>query len=155
MRLQFGLQASPIRPRPREDVTHLVQIGGPSVEEDYYRQAAAAGATTVVFHGGWKGGKGEEWGGWYKRPTAELLDLLDEVGVETYVILDGGWGEDILYRHLDRFKAAAPERFIHYGGIPWSYWPEHGDRFGEWAAGRLREQVARGALELLATSAPS
>jgi predicted TIM-barrel fold metal-dependent hydrolase len=84
-------------------------------------------------------------GGWDQRPVSELLDVLDQARVRTYVDLDGGWGEDILHRHLDTIKAAAPERFIMFGGVDWSAWPEHGDRFGEWAAGRLRAQAARGA----------
>ncbi len=44
---------------------------------------------------------GEEFGGsWENRPVHELLDVLDESRVELLVDLDGGWGEDILYRHL-------------------------------------------------------
>jgi predicted TIM-barrel fold metal-dependent hydrolase len=50
-----------------------------------------------------------------------------------------------LNRHLDHFKNAAPERFMIFGGVDWSQWSEHGDRFGEWAAERLRAQQARGA----------
>ena len=84
-------------------------------------------------------------GGWDKRPVAELLDVLDEAGVRTFVDLDGGWGEDILHRHLDHFKAAAPERFQVFGGVDWAAWAEQGDGFGEWAAVRLRAQAARGA----------
>jgi predicted TIM-barrel fold metal-dependent hydrolase len=84
-------------------------------------------------------------GGWDKRAVSELLDKLDEAHVRAYVDLDGGWGEDILHRHLDHFKAAAPDRFFVFGGIDWSAWAEQGDNFGEWAAKRLREQAARGA----------
>lgn len=84
-------------------------------------------------------------GGWVNRPVDELLDVLDEADVEILVDLDGGWGEDILDRHLDHFKAAAPERFIHFGGVDWSKYPEHKDGFGEWAAKRFRAQVERGA----------
>jgi predicted TIM-barrel fold metal-dependent hydrolase len=84
-------------------------------------------------------------GGWDKRPVRQLLDEMDQAGIERLVDLDGGWGEEILYRHLDLFKNAAPERFLVYGGVDWSTWEEHGDRFGEWAAARLREQAARGA----------
>jgi predicted TIM-barrel fold metal-dependent hydrolase len=84
-------------------------------------------------------------GGWDRRPVAELLAVLDQAGVQTYVDLDGGWGEDILHAHLDHFKAAAPERFVIFGGVDWPAWAEHGDCFGEWAAARLREQAARGA----------
>ena len=84
-------------------------------------------------------------GGWDQRPVSELLDQLDEAGVFAYVDLDGGWGEDILHRHLDNIKAHAPERFFMFGGVDWSQWATHGDRFGEWAAARFRQQVARGA----------
>jgi predicted TIM-barrel fold metal-dependent hydrolase len=84
-------------------------------------------------------------GGWDARPVAELLDVLDAAGVQWLVDLDGGWGEAILHAHLDHFKAAAPERFQVFGGVDWAAWPAHGDRFGEWAAARLRTQAARGA----------
>ncbi len=84
-------------------------------------------------------------GGWDRRPVAELLDALDQAGVRGYVDLDGGWGEDILHAHLDHFKNAAPQRFQVFGGVDWSAWPEQGERFPEWAAGRLRLQAARGA----------
>lgn len=84
-------------------------------------------------------------GGWSRRPVGELLEALDRAGVYVYVDLDGGWGERILHERLDTFKATAPERFRIFGGVDWSAWPEHGDRFGEWAATRLRAQAARGA----------
>ena len=84
-------------------------------------------------------------GGWDQRPVSELLAVLDEAGVRALVDLDGGWGEALLERHLDHFKAAAPERFQIFGGVDWSAWREQGDGFGDWAAGRLRAQAARGA----------
>jgi hypothetical protein len=84
-------------------------------------------------------------GGWDERPVSALLDQLDEAGVRVYVDLDGGWGEAVLDAHLRHFKEAAPERFRVLGGVDWSQWPEHGDGFGDWAAGRLRAQAARGA----------
>jgi len=84
-------------------------------------------------------------GGWDERPVSELVDKLDEAGVRRYVDLDGGWGEAVLHRHLDRIKNHAPDRFCMFGGVPWEAWADKGDRFGEWAAARLREQVARGA----------
>src|SRR5437016_12748678 len=79
-------------------------------------------------------------GDWEKRPLTELLDVLDQADVRFFVDLDGGWGEDILHRHLDLFKAKAPDRFAVFGGVNWSAWLEHGNRFGEWAAQRLRTQ---------------
>jgi predicted TIM-barrel fold metal-dependent hydrolase len=84
-------------------------------------------------------------GGWDRRPVPLLLETLDQAGVRLYVDLDGGWGEDILNRHLDYFKAAAPERFQIFGGVNWLAWSEQGNHFGEWAASRLRLQAARGA----------
>ena len=84
-------------------------------------------------------------GGWDQRPTSELLERLDEAGVIHYVDLDGGWGEDLLNRHLDQFKAVAPERFSIFGGIDWSQWQSLGNAFPEWAAKRLTTQKERGA----------
>ena len=84
-------------------------------------------------------------GGWEKRPASEVLDVLDEAGVSIYVDLDGGFSEHYLHHHLDHFKAVAPERFRIFGGVNWAAWPEQGDRFGQWAAGQLRAQAARGA----------
>jgi predicted TIM-barrel fold metal-dependent hydrolase len=89
---------------------------------------------------------GEEFGGgWCNRPLEELLDCLDQSGVHLLVDLDGGWGETILQQRLDKYKAGAPQRFMCFGGVDWEAWSEHGERFGEWAAARLREQVAWGA----------
>jgi len=84
-------------------------------------------------------------GGWDNKPLDELLDLLDEAGVVHYVDLDGGWGEDILLRHLDYFKAKAPERFQIFGGVDWSKWESMGNKFPDWAAGRLKVQKDAGA----------
>jgi predicted TIM-barrel fold metal-dependent hydrolase len=89
---------------------------------------------------------GEDFGGgWDKRPLAELLDLLDQAGVERYVDLDGGWGEHLLNSHLDHFKAPAPDRFLVFGGVDWSQWSDRKDAFPEWAASRLKVQRERGA----------
>jgi predicted TIM-barrel fold metal-dependent hydrolase len=84
-------------------------------------------------------------GGWDEHPIEELLACLDEAHVTAYVDLDGGWGEPILEKHLDYFKAAAPERFFMFGGVDWAAWKDKGNHFGEWAAQRLRQQAARGA----------
>lgn len=110
LRWQFGLQATPIRPRPAENVTHLAQLGGPSLDEDYYRAAAGAGGKVLVFHGGWKGGgKTTEWGGWPCPPkTAEGrqrvkdgIALAHKHGLK--VCLYTGWGvlaDSDEYRHF-------------------------------------------------------
>jgi predicted TIM-barrel fold metal-dependent hydrolase len=89
---------------------------------------------------------GDEFGGgWIHWPAKDLLAVMDESGIQTLVDLDGGWGETILEQHLDHFKAVAPDRFLHFGGVEWSRWEQHGNRFGEWAAERLRAQARRGA----------
>lgn len=87
----------------------------------------------------------DEEGSWFRRPVRELLDTLDEAGVVVMVDLDGMWGEGLLNAHLDRFKQAAPDRFVMFGGVNFGAWPEHGNGFGEWAAGRMRAQAGRGA----------
>ncbi len=84
-------------------------------------------------------------GGWDQKPLTQLLDLLDSAGVVHYVDLDGGWGEDILHRHLDLFKAKAPARFTVFGGIDWNQWASRGSAFPEWAATRLAAQAEAGA----------
>lgn len=84
-------------------------------------------------------------GGWDKKPLPELLERLDRANIRQYVDLDGGWGEKLLGEHLDLFKAHAPERFRIFGGVDWSKWKELGNRFPDWAAGRLRVQAQRGA----------
>jgi predicted TIM-barrel fold metal-dependent hydrolase len=84
-------------------------------------------------------------GGWDNKPIGQLLDQLDQAGISHYVDLDGGWGEDLLNKHLDVIKAPAPDRFSIFGGIDWAKWAELGDGFGDWQAERLRVQKARGA----------
>lgn len=84
-------------------------------------------------------------GGWDLRPAAELVDVLEAAEVRHLVDLDGGWGEGLLQKHLEHFKAPYPERFSIFGGVEWDRWPEFGERFGEWAAERLRVQACWGA----------
>jgi predicted TIM-barrel fold metal-dependent hydrolase len=84
-------------------------------------------------------------GGWDQKEVPLLLEILDQAGVRVYVDLDGGWGEDILHRHLDHFKNFSPERFCIFGGVNWDEWLEKGDDFPEWAAQRLVQQKERGA----------
>ena len=84
-------------------------------------------------------------GGWDDKPISSLVDQLDEAGVVYYVDLDGGWGEDMLNKHLDLFKQPQPERFTIFGGVDWSQWQNKGTQFPEWAAGRLHAQKERGA----------
>jgi predicted TIM-barrel fold metal-dependent hydrolase len=82
---------------------------------------------------------------WCKREISEFRTVLDAAGVRYFVDLDGMYGEGVLQHRLDTFKAAIPERYAVFGGVDWSAWADHGDRFGEWAAKRLRQQVRWGA----------
>jgi hypothetical protein len=89
---------------------------------------------------------GDEFGGgWIHRPINELIEVLDQAGVEMYVDLDGGWGEDILASHIDLLKGKFPERFQVFGGINWERWSDLGDSFPDWAASRLHAQAGIGA----------
>jgi predicted TIM-barrel fold metal-dependent hydrolase len=89
---------------------------------------------------------GDEFGsGWIHRPVPELIDILDQANVKLYVDLDGGWGEDVLASHIDKFKNIYPDRFQVFGGVNWEMWRTLGDAFPEWAASRLRVQQEIGA----------
>jgi predicted TIM-barrel fold metal-dependent hydrolase len=85
------------------------------------------------------------YGDWDKKPLHQLLDRLEEVGVDKYVDLDGGWGEEIFFRHMDYFKSKYPEKFYIFGGVDWNEWVNRGDDFPDWAAGRIRTQKEAGA----------
>ena len=84
-------------------------------------------------------------GGWTDRPVSELIDCLDQAGVRLYVDLDGGWGEEVLIAHIEKFKTAYPERFQVFGGVNWEMWKSLGNAFPDWAAGRLVAQKKAGA----------
>jgi predicted TIM-barrel fold metal-dependent hydrolase len=84
-------------------------------------------------------------GGWIHRPLSAMLSTLDDLNIKTFVDLDGGLGEKTLRQHLDKLKTKAPETFKVFGGIAWDAWESLGDKFPEWAAGRVREQVGWGA----------
>ncbi len=89
---------------------------------------------------------GDEFGGgWTQRPVEELIGVLDQARVKLYVDLDGGWGENVLTAHLEKFKSAYPERFKVFGGVNWEMWKSMGDGFPDWAAERLTVQKKLGA----------
>jgi predicted TIM-barrel fold metal-dependent hydrolase len=88
---------------------------------------------------------GEFGGSWCDRDISEFTSVLDAADVVYFVDLDGMYGERVLQHRLDTIKNVLPERYAVFGGVDWSAWGEHGDRFGEWAAERLRKQVSWGA----------
>lgn len=89
---------------------------------------------------------GPEFGGnWIARPVEELVAVLDRCDIRQLVDLDGGWGEAVLDQHLAYCNERYPDRFLVFGGIDWSKWPEEENRFPDAAARRLEAQVRRGA----------
>lgn len=119
--------------------------------ETYAPQSKLVTATTVVNQpkypvvDGHNHLSNESGTGWDTKPIGQLLDRLDEAGIVQYIDLDGGWGEDILNRHLDHFKQPAPDRFKICGGVEWAKWADLGDAFPDCAARRLSVQKERGA----------
>jgi predicted TIM-barrel fold metal-dependent hydrolase len=82
-------------------------------------------------------------GDWALRPPAELIETLDESGIEMIVDLDGGQG-DALSAELERWQAAYPDRVAVFAGLDYESWAAD-PSFGETEASRLRDSVARGA----------
>ena len=98
MRLQFALQATPIRPFPAEEISHLAQLGGPVLDEEIYAALGKAGATGVVFHSGWKGARDSDWSGWPGHPSdPEQRNALKQAIALTHkhgmkAVIYTGWG---------------------------------------------------------------
>lgn len=74
---------------------------------------------------------------------AQLVARLDEMGVETMVDLDGGWGE-ALDRRLADYAGRYPGRFIHFARVDWTAALARED-LGAFAAAQLRDGIERGA----------
>lgn len=83
---------------------------------------------------------GADWGA---RPVADVIEALDEAGVQLIVDLDGGQGAWLSER-VERYQAAHPDRFRTFAGLDYEAWPSVAD-FGELEARRLEDSVARGA----------
>ena len=82
-------------------------------------------------------------GDWPRRPVAELVALMDEVGVQAIVNLDGQWG-DILRAEVARYMKPYPGRFVVFASVDYDTWARD-PQFGETEARRLRESAAAGA----------
>jgi len=81
-------------------------------------------------------------GDWCVGDVGALLALLDEVGVEAIVNLDGRWGEE-LDANLDRYDRAHPGRFATFCHVDFGLARERG--FEPKLVASLRESHARGA----------
>jgi predicted TIM-barrel fold metal-dependent hydrolase len=82
-------------------------------------------------------------GDWPTRPVSELVETMDESGIELMVDLDGQWGNE-LERELDRYVEPYPDRFVVFAGIDFATIAVDPD-FGETEARRLRASYAAGA----------
>jgi predicted TIM-barrel fold metal-dependent hydrolase len=82
-------------------------------------------------------------GDWADRPPTELIETLDESGVESVVDLDGGQG-DALSAEIERWQAAYPDRVSVFAGLDYDGWTSD-PSFGDTEAARLRDSAARGA----------
>ena len=58
-------------------------------------------------------------GGWVVEDVGALLALMDGVGVEAIVNLDGRWGAE-LEANLDRYDRAHPGRFFTFCHVDWA-----------------------------------
>jgi predicted TIM-barrel fold metal-dependent hydrolase len=87
---------------------------------------------------------GSAFGGpWAKQSAAQLLKVLDQVGVETLVNLDGGFG-DSLSRAVGHWQTPTSGRVLVFAGLDYDSWAND-DGFGLSEANRLRDSAARGA----------
>ena len=80
--------------------------------------------------------------GWCVADVGALLALLDEVGVEAIVNLDGRWGDE-LEANLDRYDRAHPARFVTFCHVDFGLATEPG--FEGRLVASLRDSHARGA----------
>ncbi|MFT4210696.1 MAG: amidohydrolase family protein [Microbacterium sp.] len=58
-------------------------------------------------------------GEWMVPDVAELVGVMDEVGVETVVNLDGLWGDEVT-ANVERYDRAYPGRFLTFCHLDWS-----------------------------------
>jgi predicted TIM-barrel fold metal-dependent hydrolase len=58
-------------------------------------------------------------GGWMIEDVPAFVALMDELGLETVVNLDGRWGEE-LEANLDRYDRAHPGRFLTFCHVDWA-----------------------------------
>ncbi len=89
------------------------------------------------------GAFGDASGDWPGRPVDELLELMDEAGVERLVDLDGRFG-DALAAEIARLQEHHPDRFAVFAGLDEANF-ETDPAFGETEARRLRASAAAGA----------
>src|SRR5260221_1279099 len=81
-------------------------------------------------------------GSWMIPDVARCLGLMDELGIDTVVNLDGRWGDE-LTANLDRYDRAHPGRFVTFCHVDWRALTERNGR--DALAASLRASVAAGA----------
>lgn len=58
-------------------------------------------------------------GNWLVRDAAGLVSMMDAVGIDTIVNLDGRWGAELV-ANIERYDTAHPGRFITFCHVDWS-----------------------------------
>jgi predicted TIM-barrel fold metal-dependent hydrolase len=84
-------------------------------------------------------------GEWMIDDVPELLELMDDCGVETIVNLDGMWGDEVT-ANVDRYDRAHPGRFLTFCQLDWSLLAD--DRGVAFLTLSLDDSARRGAVGL-------
>src|ERR1051325_2243345 len=79
---------------------------------------------------------------WSRRNPSELIDVLDEAGIDSVVNLDGGFGDDF-EREMDRW-ARLEDRVLTFAGVSWKRLAKS-SALGERAALELESAAKAGA----------
>jgi predicted TIM-barrel fold metal-dependent hydrolase len=79
---------------------------------------------------------------WARKSASELSDVLDEIGIETVVNLDGGFADDF-YRELEKWSVLG-NRVLVFAGVAWHRLSGLDD-LGERAAAEFERAVKAGA----------
>lgn len=109
--LQFGLQATPIRPAPKDrSILNIFQWMGVRDTEDDFAKLEKLGGKVVVFYYNWRGNSKSEMGGTPERPVdpaqqeklKQAVRLAHKHGLK--VILFTGWGVNAVSENWKKFS---------------------------------------------------
>ncbi len=111
MRLQFGLQATPIRETPKDrGILNIYQKLGVVTDEEVFKRVAELGGKVFVFYYSWRGNSTTELGGTPERPVEpeqreklkKGIELAHKYGMKA--ILYTGWGVNASSKNWQDFS---------------------------------------------------
>ena len=110
MRMQFGLQATPIRPLPAHDLGNLVQKRGVFADEELYGELASWGCRGLIYYYGWRGDPRTELGGTPEPPRdpqqieriKNAVEMAHRHGMKTLTYT--GWGVNATSDNWQKFS---------------------------------------------------